>query len=296
MPKNIICYGEMLWDVFPKDKIPGGAPMNVALHLQHLGHHVAMFSAIGEDKMGKKLLAFVEKYGVKTDYIQRNKEYPTGTVLVDDSDKENIKYDIVKPSAWDYIAFEEKMIREVQLADCFIFGSLAVRNQTSKETLFRLLQKDVLKVLDINLRPPHYTPELLEQLLEKADILKINEEELTILADYLNLPSKVPAALEKLSESFDIDTICVTLGAKGAMLYTLEELVTHPGYPVTVKDSVGAGDAFLAGFVIKYLEKESPEIILDYACALGALVASLPGGTPEYKPEQIEQIRKNLET
>jgi fructokinase len=295
MSKKIICFGEMLWDVFPKEKLPGGAPMNVALHLQHLGCAVSMISSIGNDKLGHKLKSFVEKKGLNTAFIQVDEEYPTGTVLVDDTDKENISYDIVKPSAWDHIAWDETISREVQLSDALLFGSLAARNDTSRQTLFKLLEKDLLKILDINLRPPHYSPELLEQLLEKADILKINEEELTILADYLDLPSKMPAALEKLSETFEIDTICVTLGAKGAVLFSLEEMVTHPGYPVQVLDTVGAGDAFLAGFVLKYLEKESAEHILDFACALGALVASLSGGTPTYSLEQIAEIRKNHE-
>ncbi len=295
MSKKIICFGEMLWDVFPKEKLPGGAPMNVALHLKHLGCEVSMISSIGNDKLGNKLRNFVEGKGLITDHVQQHKAYPTGTVLVDDTDKENINYDIVKPSAWDYIEWNERISRDVQLSDALLFGSLAARNEVSKETLFKLLEKDVLKILDINLRPPHYSPELLEQLLEKADILKINEEELTILADYLDLPSKMPAALEKLTETFELETICVTLGAKGAVLFSLEEMVTHPGYPVQVLDTVGAGDAFLAGFVLKYLEKESAENILDFACALGALVASLSGGTPSYSLEQIAEIRENHE-
>ncbi len=285
----------MLWDVFPKEKLPGGAPMNVALHLLNLGCTVSMVSSLGNDKMGKKLKDFVEKKGLNTSFVQVHEEYPTGTVIVDDTDKENISYEIVKPSAWDHILWNEKIAREVQLCDTLLFGSLAARNTTSRETLFKLLEKDVLKILDINLRPPHYSPELLERLLQKADILKINEDELTILADYLDLPSKMPAALEKLSEIFDIETICVTLGANGAVLFSLEEIVTHPGYPVQVLDTVGAGDAFLAGFVLKYLEKESAEKILDFACALGALVATLPGGTPTYSLKEIEGVRKNPE-
>jgi fructokinase len=295
MPNKIICYGEMLWDTFPKEKLPGGAPMNVALHLQALGCMVSMISALGEDKPGKKLKAFVEKKGLNTELVQIQPEFPTGNVLVDDTDKENITYDIVKPSAWDHIAWNERMAREVQLADALLFGSLSARSEKSRETLFKLLEKDVLKILDINLRPPHYTPQVLEQLLVNADILKINEEELTVLADYLDLPSKMPSALEKLSETFEIEAICVTLGSRGAIFYSLDDMVSHPGYPVKVSDTVGAGDAFLAGFVLKYLEKVSPEQILDFACAMGALVASLPGGTPSYTMEQIGEIRKNQE-
>lgn len=292
MTKKIICFGEMLWDIFPKGKIAGGAPMNVALHLQHLGLDAAMISRIGEDKLGKKLLKFVRNYHLNLELIQLDTEIPTGTVLVNDSDPENIRYDIVKPAAWDNIQWNEATALQVKHADAFVFGSLSARGPSSRDTLFKFLSLDTLKILDINLRQPYYSPELLEQLLSKCDILKINEEELTILANYHNLPDKMSLALGELTELFDIQMICVTLGAKGAILYTEDEIVSHPGYPVNVVDTVGSGDAFLAGFICKYLEKQSPEHILDYACALGALVATLAGGTPKYALEEIERIKK----
>lgn len=282
----------MLWDVFPKGKIAGGAPMNVAMHLQHLGEDVSMISRVGKDTLGKKLLKFVKNYQLKQDLIQLDTELPTGSVLVNDSDPENIRYEIVKPAAWDNIQWNEATALEVKRADAFVFGSLAAREPSSRETLFKLLSIDTLKILDINLRQPYYSPELLEKLLLKSDILKINEEELTILANYYNLPDKMSQALGKLTELFDIKMICVTLGAKGALLFTDDEIISHPGYPITVVDTVGSGDAFLAGFICKYLDKQSPEHILDYACALGALVATLSGGTPKYELEEIEKIKK----
>ncbi|NHE55459.1 carbohydrate kinase family protein [Cyclobacterium plantarum] len=291
MHKKIICFGEMLWDIFPKESIAGGAPMNVALHLAHLGMDVKMISAIGEDKLGKKLLSFIRKFGLSEDFIQINATYPTGTVNVDDRDKENIKYEIVKPAAWDYILWSEEMDKAVRNADAFIFGTLGARNETSKATLEKLLETPALKVFDINLRPPFYTADLLEYLLKKADILKLNEDELTLLADFYDLPNKMEAALEKLTELFEFDMICITLGSKGAAIYQEGEIISHPGYPVAVKDTVGSGDAFLAGFVSKYLSRESPEKILDFACALGALVATFSGGTPQYNESDIGKIK-----
>lgn len=293
MSKKAICYGEMLWDIFPNEKIAGGAPMNAALHLQQLGLDTSMISRIGNDKLGKALLDFTAKYGLNRELIQEDASLPTGTVLVDDSDKENIKYEIVKPAAWDTIAWDEHTFEEVEKADAFIYGSLAAREETSRQTLFKLLEADTLKILDINLRPPFYTAELLDKLLHSCNILKINEDELTILADYYDLPSKLAHALGILTDQFDMEMICVTLGAKGAILYLDGEVITHPGYPVKVADTVGSGDAFLAGFVHKYLDKTPPEQILDYACALGALVATLSGGTPKYELQQIEEIRKS---
>lgn len=290
MVKKIICFGEMLWDVFPKETIAGGAPMNVALHLQHLGLDVKMVSKVGDDKPGRKLLTFIEKYGLANDLIQVDNEFPTGSVLVNDEDKENIKYEIVKPVAWDQIQWTKEIERESRNADAVIFGSLAARDETSRETLFKILETPVLKIFDINLRPPYYTADLLDKLLTKADILKINEDELTLLANFYDLPSQMEAALEKLSELFSYELVCITLGSKGAAIYQDGEIISHPGYPIEVKDTVGSGDAFLAGFVSKYLSKESPEKTLDFACALGALVATFNGGTPQYKSEDISSI------
>ncbi|MCC5938980.1 MAG: carbohydrate kinase [Lunatimonas sp.] len=294
MPKKAICFGEMLWDVFPKKKIAGGAPMNVALHLQHLGLDTSMISRVGKDKLGRELFRFVERYGLDTSLIQEDGELPTGTVHVNDTDPENIQYDIVKPAAWDRVTWNETMQRAVRTADVFVYGSLAAREPTSRETLFSLLKNtDSLKVLDMNLRPPFYTAELIEELLKSCHILKINEEELSKIASFQDLPSKTSTALERLSEQFDLDLICVTLGAKGALLFQDGEIVSHPGYPVEVADTVGSGDAFLAGFITKYLDHQSPEQTLDYACALGALVATMEGGTPTYAIADVEALRKN---
>lgn len=281
----------MLWDIFPKDKVPGGAPMNVALHLQHLGFDVQMISRTGDDKLGKKLLSFVEKFNLSKDLIQVDHELPTGTVMVNDSDKENIIYEIVSPAAWDNISWTEEIGKAMKGIDAFIFGSLGARSETSKKTLYKLLENEGLKILDINLRAPFYKADLLETLMEKADILKINEDELTLLANFYDLPSKMESALEKLNELFDFKLVCVTLGSNGAVIYQDGEIISHPGYPVEVKDTVGSGDAFLAGFVTKYLDNESPENILDFACALGALVATFNGGTPKYSLEQIANIK-----
>ncbi|MEX2511309.1 MAG: carbohydrate kinase [Cyclobacteriaceae bacterium] len=293
MGKKIVCYGEMLWDIFPKEKVPGGAPMNVALHLQHLGYDVKMISRVGKDKLGKKLLHFIRHFHLSKELIQIDGELPTGTVIVNDTNKEDIKYEIVYPAAWDHIKWSEEMDKAVKNAEVFIFGSLAARNEISKNTLYQLLKNNVLKVLDINLRAPFYKADLLDTLMTKADILKINEDELTLLADFYDLPNNMERALEKLSELFEFNLICITLGSKGAAIYQEGDITSHPGYPVKVKDTVGSGDAFLAGFISKYLENESPEKILDFACALGALVATFSGGTPQYKNAQIEAIKNS---
>ncbi|MEX2591348.1 MAG: carbohydrate kinase [Anditalea sp.] len=291
MDKKIVSFGEMLWDVFPAGSIAGGAPMNVALHLRHLGTDVSLISRVGNDKEGQDLLAFIKDYGLHQKLIQIDQTCPTGKVIVDDGDKENIRYNIVKPAAWDQIEWSEKMQEQVDLADAFIFGSLAAREETSRNTLLTLLETQTLKVLDINLRAPFYSFEVLKKLLSLTDILKINEEELTILSGFHHFPNEMEPALDKLTELYDLNMICVTLGKDGALIYSEEELIKHPGYRVIVQDTVGSGDAFLGAFIYSYLMDKTPEQILDDACALGALVATRKGGTPKYDQQDIDKIK-----
>jgi fructokinase len=224
--------------------------------------------------------------------IQLDPTFPTGKVLVDDTDIENIRYNIVKPAAWDQIEWSEKMQMNVDIADAFIFGSLAARENTSRNTLFKLLETNTLKVMDINLRAPFYSFDLLKELLIRTDILKINEEELHILAGLHHFHDEKASALDKLTELYDLNMICVTLGKNGAMLYFEDELIRHPGYQVVVQDTVGSGDAFLSAFIYTYLMDKTPEQILDEACALGALVATQKGGPPKYNPMDIDKIKE----
>lgn len=287
MSKKVICFGEMLWDCFPDKEIPGGAPMNVALHLHQLGLDVGMISKVGDDERGKKFLDFISGFGFPKALIQIDPHHPTGNVVVHNEDPENIKYTIVSPVAWDYIEMNDENIHAVQSADALIFGSLAVRNTQSWDTLYHLLHQPTLNIFDINLRAPFYDFEKIELLLGYTDILKINEDELEIVADYFNLKNDINTVCDMLTTHFPIEMVCVTLGSKGAMIYQNGKIFKHPGYKITVEDTVGAGDAFLGGFVKSYLEGKNPDEILDFACAIGAFVATKKGGTPRYKEAEI---------
>ena len=265
--------------------------MNAALHLRQLGAAVSLISRIGSDKEGKDLLDFIHGFGLSTDYIQIDPELPTGRVLVDESDSENRVYQIVKPVAWDQIEWTESQKDLVDHSDAFIFGSLAARAESSRNTLFNLLETPSLKVMDLNLRAPFYTFEILEKLLKLTDILKINEEELNCLATFHQLPRGTETALQKLTELYDFQLVCVTLGKNGACIYHEEEIIEHPGYKVKVKDTIGSGDAFVSGLVHSYLMNKPLEQVLDDACALGAWVATHKGGTPAYDQSEIDNIK-----
>ncbi|MFC0261662.1 carbohydrate kinase family protein [Fontibacter flavus] len=293
MSKKVICFGEMLWDVFPDGEVAGGAPMNVAFNLQQLGLDVTMISRVGKDDHGQKLLDFVKEYGLPLTTIQVDETQLTGKVIVDQSDRENIKYDILVPAAWDFISLTPENQELVAKADALVFGSLAVRNEASWQTLYHLVHQPLLTVFDINMRAPFIDFHKIESLLGYTDILKINEDELEILADFFDLKKTGDIAMqlcEFLMEEYPIETICITLGSKGAMMYQDSKITRHSGYSVQVQDTVGAGDAFLSGFVKMYLEGKKPHEILDFASKLGAYLVSQKGGTPRYSLEEVNKI------
>jgi len=288
MSHKVVIFGEMLWDCLPSGAVAGGAPMNVALNLHQLGLNSWLISAIGNDADGRNLIEFLSTFEIPLDLIQTNVDHETSRVLVDNSDPENIKYTIVSPVAWDFIHWNEEMDQAVEDADAFVFGSLGVRNTESLKTLLHLLRHPVLRIFDANLRPPFYDFEVIETLLGYADVLKINEDELEIFADYFKTEPTVESLCAHLDHRFPMEIICVTRGSKGALIYQKGVITEHSGYKVKVEDSIGAGDAFLSGFVKTYLDDKNPKEILDFACKLGAFVATQKGGTPRYSGDRFD--------
>ncbi|MFN3998158.1 carbohydrate kinase family protein [Algoriphagus sp.] len=290
MRDQVIIFGEMLWDCLPTGPVAGGAPMNVALNLHQLGLNSSLISAVGDDEDGEKLLDFLRDFGLPLNLIQTKADHETSRVLVDTTDPENIKYNIVSPVAWDFIEWSPENDKAVEEADAFVFGTLGVRNTQSLKTLIKLLQHPTLRIFDANLRPPYYDFEVIETLLGFTDVLKINEDEMEIFADYFGTEPSVNSICGYLDQNFPMEIICITQGSKGALIYQKGEIFSHSGYKVKVQDSIGAGDAFLSGFIKTYLEEKNPKEILDFACKIGGFVATQKGGTPRYTEADIERI------
>lgn len=283
MKNKVITIGEILWDVFPEGKKAGGSSMNVALNLHKQGIESRFISAVGNDENGKELLNFLAGNHFDTDLIQRNDELPTSTVVVRLDENHQATYTIKQPVAWDDIKINEENTTAVKQADALVYCSLTCREEKSKATILSLLENAKTKIFDINLRAPFYSKELTGELLTKADILKINEDELVWVKESFGLTGNTDEQLLKqLSGQFDIEMICLTLGDKGACVLKDGKLFKHTGYQVQVADTVGAGDAFLATFIACYLQGYPMETTLDNACKVGAFVASQPGANPEY--------------
>nr|WP_315203562.1 carbohydrate kinase [uncultured Flavobacterium sp.] len=288
-----VTFGEVLWDVFPTHKKIGGAPLNVALRMKSFGAESTVISKVGSDADGEEIVSFLSEKGIATDLIQVSEEYKTGVVNVMINEKGNASYDILYPSAWDKIVMNEEIKKKVSEADVFIFGSLICRDEESRSTLNALLEEAKYKVFDTNLRAPYYTADVLIELMIKADFIKLNDEELFEISRKMNSPyNSFEQNIKFIADKTNTKQICVTKGAFGAVLYYDEKFYYNSGYFIKVVDTVGAGDSFLASLIVRLLRGKSPQKSLNYACAIGALVAGEEGANPKISEKTIKDYMK----
>ena len=291
MSKKVICFGEVLWDIFPEGEKIGGAPLNVALRLKSLGVATTIVSKVGKDQLGTRLIDFVHEQGLATDYIQQDPVFETGKVNVSLDHNGAASYEIAYPAAWDKITLLPSLEEEVSQADLFLFGSLVTRDTLSKESLLALLKKASFKVFDVNLRAPHYTQNRLEDLMQVADFIKFNDEELVEISQAIGCQEEsLEEQLKFISAKTNTSKICVTKGGDGALLLLNDQLYDQKGFPIKVVDTVGAGDSFLATLLEGLLTDKAPEIALENACAMGAMVASNAGANPKITPEELRHF------
>jgi fructokinase len=288
---KITCFGEVLWDVFPTHKKIGGAPLNVAIRLQSFGNDVSIISSVGNDEEGNELIKFINESGVNSELVQVNSELNTGIVKVILNEKGSASYDIMFPRAWDKIELQDNAIERVKESDAFVFGSLVARDDQSKETLLALIEASKYAVFDVNLRKPYYTAELLISLLKKADFVKFNDDELFEISRYMGSKyNSLEQNLQFIANNTKAKSICVTKGRHGAVVLHEGKLFYNSGYEINVIDTVGAGDSFLASIISKLLSKVNPQEAIDFACAVGALVAQSEGANPILKIEDIDRF------
>ena len=287
----IICFGEILWDNLPSGRRPGGAPMNMAYHLNRVGANSQLISRVGNDNSGRELREFSSLIGLRPTFLQTDNEYPTGEVMANVLENHEVVYDIRLNAAWDYITWDPAFSQIVTEADAFVFGSLAARNNKSRETLLQLLEMASYKVFDINLRAPHYNKEVLQMLLPKANLLKMNSDELTLLTDWFYKSGAHESdSISFLQQNFGIHDIIVTKGAEGASFYQGEMTYQGSAYQVEVADTVGAGDSFLAAFLYQKLMGMPIPESLNYALAMGGFIASQQGACPPYTIADLDQF------
>lgn len=277
----------MLWDMLPSGKQPGGAPMNVAIHLKNFGMNPAFISRVGDDDLGVELMEYLNNQEFNTNFIQTGITHLTGIVKVNLTDKTEVTYKIVQPVAWDYIQTTPENQQLVKDSDVFVYGTLSVRSQQSRDTLFELLKEAKLKVFDVNIRPPHLDRATTEYLLQQADVVKVNEHEITTVCDWFGIQPELETQMKFLYERFNLRLVCVTLGADGAVVLSNDGFHKQGGYVVEVQDTIGSGDSFLAMFLKEYISGSTIPAALKKACAVGALVASHRGATPNISESEL---------
>ncbi len=236
------------------------------------------------------MLNIFQDFGVVTDYFQLDYDQPTGKVFAEPNEHNEVVYDIVKPVAWDFIQNTHELSALTKNAAYFIFGSLAARSKTSRETLFSLLEVANTKVLDINLRAPHYDKKIVRALLSKADFVKMNLAELELITGWFSKYSSLEDRMKNIMDQFHIQNLVVTMGGDGAVICMEGKIQRHSGFKVDVVDTVGSGDAFLAGLLSRLLDKTSPEEALDFASRLGAFIATQRGACPAYDASTVNKF------
>ena len=281
-PAEIVGLGQILWDPLPGGKALGGAPFNFAFHCHQLGHPAVIVSRVGRDELGREAREAVRALGMDDGFIQDDDSHPTGTVTVELADGQP-RYTIHEGVAFDHIAVEPRLLDFVAQAKVVCFGSLCQRAPASRETIQRLARAAgaAIVVCDLNLRQQFYSPEVVEASLRASRWLKLNDDELRVLAEMFRLSGRRDTAkVANLRKHFGLELVALTRGANGALVQTPDEEVVVPGVPVAVADTVGAGDAFAAGLAVRVLEGATIAEAAVFANRLAALVATRPGGTP----------------
>lgn len=286
--EHFVCWGEVLWDLFPEGRLLGGAPANVAYHLAQLGERVSLVSRVGDDSLGHEARSALADHGVDVSAVLVDPDRPTGRVEVvfevDDSGAREPRYHLIDGCAWEHIEVGDATERILRDAVAFCFGTLSQRtSRAGFEHALSLLPADCVRVCDLNLRPREIDFEFLRVALAAADVVKLNEREADVIAARAGI-ADVPAWL---FEHMRVEVVALTRGAAGCVLIRGTEIATHPGFPAgTEGDNVGAGDGFTAVLARMLVAGRPLAAIAEEGNRYGAYVASQRGATPEI-PESL---------
>jgi fructokinase len=297
----VVGLGELLWDLLPEGARLGGAPANFAVMAGRLGNRAVVASRVGADALGVEARSELESLPVESEWLQSDGEYATGTVTVTLSGGEP-EYTIHEPVAWDRLVLTPEWLELARSADAVCFGTLAQRAQVSRETILGFLdatRRECVRVFDVNLRQPFWSGDVVREGLGRATILKLNAGELrhvlmgTGVCPYptdAQDDDEILRGARLLLERYPAEMVCVTLGGRGSLLATRKEQHRRHGLAATVKDTVGAGDAFTAALTHYYLEGAPLAVLNEAGNRWGAWVASQVGGMPPMRAETLEKV------
>lgn len=278
-------------DLFPSGARPGGAPMNVALHLQNFNVKSGIISRVGYDKNGNELVGFLKSRKVNTELIQVDRTNETGVVRVNIDKNDDPVYTIVEKVAWDFI--DDSFASQELNPRYIVHGSLICRSVESNRSLQKLFEMtDAKVVFDLNVRSPFYSKSVIDSLLKTADIIKMNQEEFKMIKEWFYIKNPREQGDFKAIKALypNIETMIVTKGGNGSIAWKDGKMETVKATPITVKDTVGSGDAFLGGFISQEDKGANLPDCLKFAAATGAYVATREGANPAYTEKDIVSL------
>jgi fructokinase len=293
---RIVGLGEVLWDVFPDGEAFGGAPANFACHCRQLGAKASIVSCVGDDERGRRALEFLAGHGVDTQGVATLPGVQTGVVLVTLDAQAKPSYEICEGVAWDRLTWNDTLGAIAAQADAVCFGSLGQRSAEARAVIQRFVAAtppQALRVFDINLRQHYHSPAVIEASLEAANVLKINDEELPVVAAQFGLKGDARQQLQTLLERFALRLAVLTCGADGALMLTPEGSSFYKPRAVDVVSTVGAGDSFTAAVVMGMLHGKPLDEINRHANAVAAYVCCQRGAVPPLLPEYM-MVHKRL--
>ena len=301
----ILGLGELLWDVLPEGPRLGGAPSNFAVMAGRLGDHAAILSRIGRDDLGRQAVDVLDLAPVDSSHLQVDTNHATGrvTVMLESGQP---RFTIHEPAAWDFLELTDEWVSLAERADAICFGSLAQRCIESRQTIQTLAAQTssrCVRLFDVNLRAPFYSGEVIQESLELATVMKMSDAEAPLVLGLLGLPAaggspseQLRVGAERLLEEFPtLGMVAVTRGGQGSLLVTREEWHEHPGFPVKVADTVGAGDAFTAALAHYLLRGADLETLNKAGNLWGSWVASQAGGMPAVPDEVLAGMVEAVE-
>jgi len=295
-PPTIVGIGEILWDLLPSGRQLGGAPANFAYCSHLLGSRAAVVSRVGDDELGFEVRTGLRQAGIGDDFNAADTQHQTGTVQVDVSPADQATFQYTHSVAWDVLEWNGELDKLARSADAVCFGTLAQRSDTSRRTILKFVdstQAPAARVFDINLRQTFYSAEIIADSIRRSTVLKLNDQELPILANAIGIDQSNFA--RTVVERFKVKLVCVTRGQNGSLLVDAANVHEHPGFRVQVKDAVGAGDAFTAGLVHEFLRGSSLAAMNETANRMGAWVASCEGAMPQPPKEGLAAAIAPLE-
>ena len=288
MQNVIVGIGEILWDILPSGKVIGGAPANFAYHVQELGESSLVVSCVGNDELGREIIARLENMDISTEFLYVDNKHLTGASSVKINKEGKPSYIIMEGVAWDYIPTSTLLCELASKSAAVCFGTIAQRSELSRLTIQKflgLMEQETIRVFDINLRQNYYSEEIIKSSLNLANVLKLNENELSVVKKLLKLSGDEKKILNELSKKYSLNLIALTKGSEGSILFKEGIISKHEGYRINVEDTVGAGDAFVAALVTGLLKGYKLDDLHKKANRIASYICSKHGATPSLTNE-----------